>query len=73
MKQFEQQSILLNELSFLHQPNISVLKKLESSDSESQNQGYPLKVIVASNFLKRCSVPESCLLRKVYYTTFELC
>ena len=30
-------------------------------------------MIVAINFLKKCSVPESCLLRRVYNTTFGLC
>ena len=67
MKQSEQQSILLNKLSFLEQPYFSVLKYAQSiliclgggggrtrKDSESQNLSYPLKVIVAMNFLKKC-------------------
>ena len=32
---------------------------LKSLDSESQNLSYPFKVIVALNFLQKCSVPES--------------
>ena len=34
--------------------------ELKSSESKSQNLSYPLEVIVAVNFLKKCSVPESC-------------
>ena len=46
----------------------------KSSDSESQNLSYPLKVIVAINFLKKCSVSESCFAKKgIYNTTFGLC